>query len=107
MGCQLPSLWTRGPSRLVPRGSTYMCKALGVKHMQTTAYRAQSNEMVQHFHRQLKAALRARCSGEAWMEQLPWVLLGLHAALKDEVGVWCCPASCNRPNVHRRQLLPR
>ena len=45
-------------------GATWqcMCKALGVSHMQTTAYHPQSNEMVERFHRQLKAALHARCS---------------------------------------------
>ena len=52
-----------------------MCRALGSKHVQTTAYHPQGNGMVERFHRQLKAVLRARCSGADRLEHLPWVLL--------------------------------
>ena len=38
-----------------------MCRALGVNHVQTTAYHPQSNGMVEHFHWQLKGGLQARC----------------------------------------------
>ena len=43
-------------------GSTWqcMCKALGSKHVWTTAYHPQANGMVERFHRQLKAVL---CAG--------------------------------------------
>ena len=75
-------------------GSTwqYMCRALGSKHMQTTAYHPQSNGLVERFHRQLKAVLCARCSGADWLEHLPWVLLGLCAAPKEEARVWAAEA---------------
>ena len=73
--------------------------------MRSTAYHPQSNGMVERFHWQLKAALRARCSGADWLEHLPWVMLGLRAAPKEEAGCrqqrphmaihWCCPVSCS------------
>ena len=42
--------------------------------------------MVERFHRQLKASLSARLTGPNWVGQLPWVLLGVHAAHKEDVG---------------------
>ena len=42
--------------------------------------------MVERFHRSLKAALKARLIGNNWVEQLPWVLLGLRTAPKEDLG---------------------
>ena len=70
-----------------------MCRALGSKHVQTTAYHPQANGMGELFHHQLKTALRARCSGADWLEHLPWVLLGLRAAPKEEAGVSAAEAA--------------
>ena len=53
----------------------------------------QANGMVERFHRQLKAALRAGCSSGDWLEHLPWVLLGLCAAPKEEAGVSAAEAA--------------
>ena len=64
-----------------------MCKKLGIQHLMTTAYHPQSNGMVERFHRQLKQSLRARASGATWLSHLPWVLLGLRAAPKEESNV--------------------
>jgi transposase InsO family protein len=64
-----------------------LSQRLGLQHITTTAYHPQSNGMVERAHRQLKDALRARCAGNAWPEHLPWVLLGLRAAPKEESGV--------------------
>jgi hypothetical protein len=61
-----------------------MCNKLGIHHKATTAYHPQANGMVERFHRQLKASLRARLEHQDWLEQLPWVLLGLQAAPKEE-----------------------
>ncbi len=64
-----------------------LTKLLGIKHVQTTACHPQSNGMVERTHGQLKAALRARLAGSRWPEHLPWVLLGLRTAPKEDSGV--------------------
>lgn len=64
-----------------------LCRTLGIKHIMTTAYHSQANGMVEWLQRQLKDLLRARGSGAAWAEHLPWVMLGLRAAPKDKAGV--------------------
>ena len=65
--------------------------------------------MVEWFHRQLKAALCARCSGGDWVEHLPWVLLGLRAAPKEEAGVSAAEATYSHSLVlpSQLQLPPR
>ena len=60
--------------------------------------------MVKHFHQQLKAVLRARCSRAAWQEHLPWVLLGLCAAPKEEAGVSAAEATYGHSLVLPSQL---
>ena len=52
----------------------------------TTAYHPQSNGLVERFHRHLKSALRARLTSPNWMQELPWVLLGIRTAPKDDLG---------------------
>ena len=42
--------------------------------------------MVERLHRRLKDALRARCSGLDWPNHLPWVLLALCSAPREEDG---------------------
>jgi hypothetical protein len=42
--------------------------------------------MVERFHRHLKDALRARCAAANWVDHLPWVLLGLRAATREDDG---------------------
>ena len=64
-----------------------LCRTLGIEHITTTAYHPQSNGLVERFHRQLKEALKARACGAAWTDHLPWVLLGLRAAPKEDSGV--------------------
>ena len=59
---------------------------LGVEHKQTTAYHPQCNGMVERMHRQLKAALRAKLTSDDWLTQLPVVLLGIRAAVKEDIG---------------------
>jgi Integrase core domain len=64
-----------------------LASTLGFRHVMTTAYHPQANGMVKRLHRQLKEALRARQCGSAWAEHIPWALLGVRAAPKDDSGV--------------------
>ncbi len=66
---------------------THMCEVLGIQHQMTTAYHPQANGLVERFHRQLKNSLRALLCGPDWASHLPWVLLGLRAAPKEDAGV--------------------
>ena len=73
-GCQLESqLWSK------------LLKLLGCKHLRTTAYHPAANGMIEHFHRQLKSALKAQPSTQHWIENLPLVLLGIRTALKTDL----------------------
>ena len=62
------------------------CKALGVQHNTTTAYHPQSNGMVERVHRQLKESLKARLATADWPQHLPWVLMGIRNAPKEDSG---------------------
>ncbi len=73
--------------------------------MLTTAYHPQSNDMVERVHRQLKDALRARGAGPAWHSHLPWVLMGLRAAPKEDSAVSSVELVTGTPLVHPGQLL--
>ncbi len=61
-----------------------LCTLLSIKHTQTTAYNPQSNGLVEHFHRRLKDALRARAAGADWFLQVPWVFLGMRTACRED-----------------------
>ena len=64
-----------------------LCQRLGIQHNLTTAYHPQANGMIERFHRQLKDAMRARLAARDWPSHLPWVLLGLRAAPKEDHNV--------------------
>ena len=61
-----------------------LCKRLGIEHSPTTAYHPQANGLVERFHRQLKDSMRAQLAARDWPAHLPWVLLGLRAAPKED-----------------------
>lgn len=63
-----------------------LCKTLGCSHIHTSPYHPCSNGMIERFHRQLKAAIRATQDTMHWSEVLPLVLLGIRTTIKDEIG---------------------
>ena len=62
-----------------------MCKLLGAELHPTTAYHPQANGLIERFHRNLKASLKARLIGPNWMDELPWVLLGTRTTPKEDL----------------------
>nr|XP_054761143.1 uncharacterized protein LOC129267455 [Lytechinus pictus] len=58
---------------------------LGTKRIRTTAYHPAANGLVERFHRQLKASLKAH-NKVRWTESLPLVLLGIRTAIKADIG---------------------
>lgn len=64
-----------------------LARRLGYNHHFTTAYHPQSNGMVERVHRQIKEALKARGAGSDWPSHLPWVLLGLRSAPKEDSNI--------------------
>ena len=69
---------------------TQCTRLLGIDAHTTTAYHPQANGMVERFHRQLKAALKARTTSPNWYAELPMVLLGIRSSWR--VDPDCSPA---------------
>ncbi len=61
-----------------------LCSLLNIQHSPKTAYHPQSNGLVERFHRRLKDALRSRAAAADWHDHLPWVLLGIRTAFREE-----------------------
>ena len=76
------------PSDRGPQFTSQLWKSitqlLGTRLHCTTAYNPQPNGLVEKFHRHLKSALRARLTGPNWTQELPWVLLGIHTAPRED-----------------------
>ena len=57
---------------------------LGTTRLRTTTYHSQSNNLVERFYyRHLKGGLKAQLAGNHWVDNLPIVLLGIRASLKE------------------------
>lgn len=65
-------------------------KLIGFHRIRTTAYNPKANGMVERFHRQLKAAIKARCNTIHWSFELPTVLMGIRSSIKEDLD--CTPA---------------
>jgi Integrase core domain len=61
-----------------------MCQLFAIRHLQTPAYHPQANGAIERFHRRLKDALRARGAAADWYNHLPWVLLAIRTASRNE-----------------------
>ena len=72
---------------------TSVSQSLGIQLHRTTSYHPQSNGLVERFHRTLKTSIK-NCT-----DVLPWVLLGLRTAPKEDLRassdelVYCEPLS--------------
>ena len=62
-----------------------LSKLLGTELNATTAYHPQANGLVERLHRSMKASIRARLTGPDWTDQIPWVMLGLRTAPKEDL----------------------
>jgi len=62
-----------------------VAEGLGVKLHRTTAYHPQANGLCERFHRSMKAALRASLKDGNWIDRLPWVMLGIRTAPKEDL----------------------
>ncbi|XP_059361850.1 uncharacterized protein LOC132101153 [Carassius carassius] len=60
-------------------------QSLGVRLHRTTAYHPQANGLCERFHRSMKAALRASLKDSNWVDKLPWVMLGIRTAPKEDL----------------------
>ncbi|KAJ8262206.1 hypothetical protein GJAV_G00163740 [Gymnothorax javanicus] len=59
--------------------------SLGVKLHRTTAYHPQANGLHERFHHSIKAALHASLTDGNWVDRLPWVMLGIRCAPKEDL----------------------
>ncbi|KAJ8710566.1 hypothetical protein PYW08_009081 [Mythimna loreyi] len=74
------------------RGRQFECRIfknlatlIGATHHLTTSYHPASNGLVERLHRQLKAAIMCHANS-SWTEALPWALLGIRSAWKEDIG---------------------
>ena len=65
---------------------TELTNLLGSRRIRTTAYHPIANGLIERFHRQLKASLKAYPDPTSWMDSLPLVLLDIRSAFKEDIG---------------------
>ena len=59
---------------------------LGTHRIRTTSYHPIANGIVEWFRHQLKASLKSTPTLTHWMDNLPFVLLGIRTSLKHDIG---------------------
>ena len=62
-----------------------LMKLLGSKCTRTTAYHPSANGLVERFHRQLKAALKAIPDTTHWVKAWPLIMLGIRTTVKQDM----------------------
>jgi hypothetical protein len=77
---------------------------LNITHRQLTPYHPEANGAVERLYHSLKDALRA-CAAVATWAELPWVLLGLRAQLREETGLSLAEAVFGTPIVLPNEFL--
>ena len=86
-----------------------MCRLMGIVRDMSTAYHPQHNGKLERWHRSLKNALRARLNGHHnWVNELPWVMLGLRSSPNLDTGV--SPALLvmgQQPSLPSQIVIPR
>ena len=83
-----------------------VAKLLGITLHHTTAYHPQANGLVERFHRHLKTSLRTRLTGPQWAQELPWVLLGIRTAPKEDLGCSSAELVYGAPVTVPREFFP-
>ena len=63
----------------------HLMQLLGSTRIRTTAYHPAANGLIERFHRQLKASLKACPDPTHWVDSLPLVLLGVRTAVKEDL----------------------
>jgi hypothetical protein len=61
-----------------------MCNLFSIKHVQAPAYHPQANGAIERLHRPLKGSQRAHLASADWYHHLPWTLLAMRAATRDD-----------------------
>ena len=86
MGVPADMTSDRGP-QFVSRLWQAMSQYLGTQLHPTTSYHPQANGLVERWHRTLKSSIMARveAAGSDWLNQLPWILLGLRITPKEDL----------------------
>ena len=62
-----------------------LMQLLGSKRTRTTSYHPITNGLIERFHGQLKASLKAQPNPDRWTDALPMALLGICTALKEDI----------------------
>ena len=63
-----------------------LMKILGTHRIRTTAYHPIANGVVEQLHRQFKASIKCLHSPHDWILGLPWILLCIRTAFKEDIG---------------------
>jgi hypothetical protein len=78
---------------------------LNIAHRQTTPYHPESNGAVERLYRRLKNALRTCEAAATWVDELPFVLLGLRAQPREETGLSTAESVFGAPIVLPNEFL--